>query len=88
MPSEEEAAKLVQDAKEMCKRGQTVYKRGILSTVSSTFNPLVFVAPFLIEGKKILQELCKEDTGWDDPIPVAIKMGEIEDRPASVATIF
>ena len=44
-------------------------RRGILSTVSSIFDPLGFVAPLLLEGKKILQELCKEDTGWDDPIP-------------------
>ena len=62
MPSVEEAAKLVQDAKEMCRRGQTVYKRVILLTVSSTINPLVFVASYLLEDKMILQELCKEDT--------------------------
>ena len=49
-------------------------RRGILSTVSSIFDPLGFVAPVLLEGKKILQELCKEDTGWDDPVPAAIKV--------------
>ena len=48
-------------------------RRGILSTVSSIFDPLGFVAPVLLEGKKILQELCKEDTGWDDPVPSEIK---------------
>ena len=41
-------------------------KRGILSTVSSIFDPLGFVAPIPLEGKKILQEPCKENTGWDD----------------------
>ena len=49
-------------------------KRGILSTVSSIFDPLGFVAPVLLEGKKILQELCKENTGWDDPVPDAVKL--------------
>ena len=48
-------------------------KRGILSTVSSIFDPLGFVAPILLEGKKILQELCKENTGWDDPVPDTVK---------------
>ncbi|XP_078364059.1 uncharacterized protein LOC144648341 [Oculina patagonica] len=48
-------------------------RRGILSTVSSIFDPLGSVAPVLLEGKKILQELCKEDTGWDDPVPSAIR---------------
>ena len=38
-------------------------KRGMLSTVSSIFDPLGFVAPVLLEGKKMLQELCKENTG-------------------------
>ena len=50
-------------------------KRGILSTVSSIFDPLGFVAPVLLEGKKILQEMCKENTGWDDPVPDAVKAG-------------
>lgn len=48
-------------------------RRGILSTVSSIFDPLGFVAPLLLEGKKILQELCKEKVDWDDPVPGDIK---------------
>lgn len=35
-------------------------RRGILSTVSSIFNPLGFVAPVLLEGKSILQDLCRD----------------------------
>ena len=37
-------------------------KRGILSTITSIFGTLGFVAPSLLEGNKILQELCKENT--------------------------
>ena len=48
-------------------------RRGMLSTVSSIFDPLGFVAPVLLEGKKMLQELCKENTGWDDPVPTELK---------------
>lgn len=27
------------------------------------------MTPFLLQGKKILQELCKEKVEWDDPVP-------------------
>ena len=43
-------------------------RRGILSTVSSVFDPLGLVAPFIMRGKRILQELCRDDIGWDDEI--------------------
>ena len=48
-------------------------RRGILSTVSSIYDPLGFVAPVLMEGKKILQELCRDKADWDDPVPENIK---------------
>ncbi|KAK3755825.1 hypothetical protein QZH41_003462 [Actinostola sp. cb2023] len=48
-------------------------RRGILSTVSSIFDPIGFVAPLLLEGKSILQELCRYSLGWDEPIPDDIK---------------
>ena len=48
-------------------------RRGILSTVSSIYDPLGFAAPFLLQGKKILQELCKDKVEWDDPIPDEVK---------------
>ena len=43
-------------------------RRGILSTVSSNFDPLGFIAPVLLEGKSILQDLCRNGVDWDDPI--------------------
>lgn len=43
-------------------------RRGILSTVSSVFDPLGLVAPFVMRGKRILQELRCDDIGWDDEI--------------------
>lgn len=48
-------------------------RRGILSTISSIFDPLGFAAPILLEGKSILQDLCREGVEWDDPIPDVIK---------------
>ena len=48
-------------------------RRGILSTVSSIFDPLGLVAPLLLEGKNILQVLCRGKVDWDDPIPEETK---------------
>ena len=44
-------------------------RRGILSLVSGVYDPLGFAAPFVLPAKMILQELCKQDFGWDDQIP-------------------
>lgn len=54
-------------------RDRPCTRRGILSTVSSIFDPLGFVAPMLLEGKAILQELCRRNIDWDDPVPVEIQ---------------
>ena len=35
-------------------------RRGILSTISSIYDPLGFVAPVLLMGKQLLQELCRD----------------------------
>ena len=46
-------------------------RRGILSVVSSVYDPLGFVAPFILTAKRILQELCQEkQLDWDDEIPI------------------
>nr|XP_039251003.1 uncharacterized protein LOC120328550 [Styela clava] len=44
-------------------------RRNILSSVSSIFDPVGFLAPVVLRGKMILQELCKEKYDWDDPVP-------------------
>ena len=45
-------------------------QRGVLSTVSSIFDPLGFIAPFALLAKKLLQDLCRnEHLDWDDDIP-------------------
>lgn len=42
---------------------------GILSVVSSVYDPLGFLAPFTLKAKQIPQQLCKAKCGWDDLIP-------------------
>ena len=41
-------------------------KRGMLSELSSVYDPLGFVAPFLLHGRKIIQILSQQELGWDE----------------------
>ena len=49
-------------------------RRGILSAVSSLYDPLGMLAPFVLIGKRILQDLCKINIDWDDVIPEEYKV--------------
>ena len=49
-------------------------RRGILSTISSIYDPLGFAAPFLLHGKLLNQQLCKENLGWDEIIPTQMQI--------------
>ncbi|KAK2559006.1 hypothetical protein P5673_018634 [Acropora cervicornis] len=42
-------------------------RKGIISLVSSVYNPLGFLVPVVLPAKKLLQHLCREKLGWDDP---------------------
>lgn len=48
-------------------------RRGILSSVSSVFDPLGLVSPFVLVGKQILKELCQGGGDWDDPVSEEIR---------------
>ena len=48
---------------------QPATRRAILSTVSSVFDPLGLLSPFLLTGRMILQRICRDGCSWDDPIP-------------------
>ena len=43
-------------------------RRDMLSTLSSIFDPLGLVSPFIRKGKKILQQLCTQNVKWDEPV--------------------
>jgi len=49
-------------------KDQPLTRGGILSTISSVYDPLGIAAPFLLVGKKILQDLCHTKLSWDDEI--------------------
>lgn len=44
-------------------------RRGILSVVSSVYDPIGFLAPFTLPVKIMLQNLCKMSYSWDEHIP-------------------
>ncbi|KAB5513392.1 hypothetical protein PHYPO_G00249400 [Pangasianodon hypophthalmus] len=46
-------------------------RRGILSMESSVYDPLGILAPLALPAKQLLQQLCKQGYGWDEPIPTA-----------------
>ncbi|KAI2646413.1 Pro-Pol polyprotein [Labeo rohita] len=48
-------------------------RRGILATVASVFDPLGFLAPYVLTGKKILQEMCRQGVDWDEHLPDMLK---------------
>ena len=43
-------------------------RRGILSAVSAVYDPLGFLSPLVLTGKRILQDICIDKTDWDDPL--------------------
>ena len=50
-------------------RDKPTTRRGILSTISSVYDPLGAVSPVILRGKQILQALCRQNVNWDDPVP-------------------
>ena len=43
-------------------------RRGILSALSSLYDPLGFVSPVILEGRLLLQSLCKRKAQWDEEV--------------------
>jgi ribonuclease HI len=48
-------------------------RRGILSFVASVYDPLGLVAPVVLPAKRILQELCRDNQGWDESLPKDVR---------------
>ncbi|XP_031549018.1 uncharacterized protein LOC116286606 [Actinia tenebrosa] len=47
-------------------------RRGILSTISSVYDPLGLIAPVVLVGKRILQDIC-HTSDWDEPVDDATR---------------
>ncbi len=44
-------------------------KRGMLSLMSSIFDPLGFLTPFTLRAKMLFQDVCRNGCLWDESIP-------------------
>ena len=58
-------------------------RRGILSIVGSVYDPLGFLSPFTLLPKLLLQEMCRRNMSWDEPIPQTLLLqwtGWLSDR--------
>ena len=44
----------------------------MLSIVSSIYDPLGFVAPFIMKSTRLLQLLCQDEIGWDERVDDSI----------------
>ena len=53
---------------------RSLTRRGILTTVCSVYDPLGFVAPLILMGKQILQNLCRNNADWNDPIGEKLRL--------------
>ena len=42
----------------------------MLSMISKIYDPLGLAAPFLLKGKIIHQDLCKNNYSWDDNVSI------------------
>ena len=54
-------------------RDRPLTRRGILSTVTSIYDPNGFVGPVTLKGKQILQQMCHDGLDWDSPIPEELR---------------
>nr|AAQ09229.1 polyprotein [Antheraea mylitta] len=54
--------------KEIIEGNRVPTKREVTSAVMSTFDPLGLIAPLLIKGKRMLQDIWRAGTDWDEVI--------------------
>lgn len=50
-------------------RDCTSTRHGVLSTVSSLFDPFGLFAPFIVKAKMLLQEPCRIGLSWNQNVP-------------------
>ena len=62
----------IEDEKFVFAKNMKIYsltKRGVLTAVSSIFNPLGFLAPFKLKDKLLIQLMWRKNLEWDDEVP-------------------
>eukprot|EP00795_Rhopilema_esculentum_P002346 gene2346-17983_t len=52
---------------------QIITKRSFLRTIASLFDPLGFLAPFIVRAKVVMQEIWRQGFDWDDELDGEVK---------------
>lgn len=65
--------------REKSTNAKQITKRHVLTVIAKIFDPLGWLAPFVIQAKLLIQDLWLQQMSWDEPIPdkIAKKMVEI-----------
>jgi len=53
----------------MSHRDSPLTRRGLLSTACSVYDPMGFISPYTVIAKRIFQDLTRNKSGWDEPLP-------------------
>lgn len=48
---------------------ENITKRIILKVLASVYDPIGIISPVLTPAKKLFQDACASNSGWDDPLP-------------------
>jgi len=49
-----------------------ITRRSMLSMVSSLYDPLGLIAPVLVVGRRLFQDVTRLNLGWDEPVPLQV----------------
>ena len=49
--------------------------------VSQIYDVLGLVQPFILPARKLLQEISREQKGWDDPLDESQRLGVMDTGP-------
>ena len=52
---------------------QIITKRSFLRTIATLFDPLGFLAPFIIRAKLVMQEIWRKGFDWDEELDGEVK---------------
>ena len=56
-------------------RQRSCTRRGVMSMIAQTYDPLSLIQPFLLPAKQILQEACRRSLHWDDDLADSSELG-------------
>ena len=61
----------------VCINQRSCTRRGVMSMIAQTYDPLGIIQLFLLPAKQILQEGCKRSLHWDDNLGDCLQLGEL-----------